>query len=338
MGNLLFVSSTYAEEGRKLIALLKSKVTYPNSNPTQTLTLTLTLTLKDPDVSLIKSMIRKLREESERDFGMFSDGSGRTCLMLALDRQQLIEVARFIILEMDNTDDLSVCDRNYRWNAMMFAASKDQVDMVELLLNRRADIDVVDINGMSPLMYSAFQGYTRMTELLISNGADVNRACISGGLTALMLATRGGTTKKVSWTDTFEVAQNLIRAGVDTEILSKSGKKAVDYCCDDKMREAFDAIVKSAWHDTPLHKATYENDLETMSTLLAVKTCSGVANVRGKAGWTALHTAVFCGRVEALKLLLGNGAHIVSDDFGVSPLHLACHKGNVEITLLLISG
>jgi len=61
--------------------------------------------------------------------------------------------------------------------------------VVALLLANKADVNVTNENGRTPLHYAATQNHTDLVELLLANQADVNAKDIEGK-TPLSLALR----------------------------------------------------------------------------------------------------------------------------------------------------
>ena len=96
------------------------------------------------------------------------------------------------------------------------------------------------------------------------------------------------------------------------------------------------------WHDSPVHKACYWNEIDSLRTLLKGDRddVAVLVNALGRDGWTALHTASFMNRLEAAELLLRAGATVGSSEVTVSgqhtALHLACDRGHGDMVALLL--
>jgi len=77
---------------------------------------------------------------------------------------------------------------------LMAAASRGHERVVEVLLQRGAEIDVQSsksLEGVTALMAAASQGHERVVDLLIQRGADIDLQS-RVGYTALIVATRVG--------------------------------------------------------------------------------------------------------------------------------------------------
>jgi len=61
-----------------------------------------------------------------------------------------------------------------------WAARKGHIEVVELLLANKADVNASDTDGFTPLYVAAQNGHTEVVELLLANKADVN-ACRTSG-------------------------------------------------------------------------------------------------------------------------------------------------------------
>ena len=66
------------------------------------------------------------------------------------------------------------------------------VKLVEELCQRRCSVSVTDKGGMTPLHLASSLGHTEIVELLLENRADIDMVTVATGETALHLATSGG--------------------------------------------------------------------------------------------------------------------------------------------------
>ncbi|KAG7376801.1 hypothetical protein PHYBOEH_001277 [Phytophthora boehmeriae] len=96
-------------------------------------------------------------------------------------------------------------------NALHWAASSGQTEMVSLLLDHGTELTAVDEAGQTALHFAAYYSETEIVSLLLENGADVT-AKQKGGETALHLAARNGKPEAV-WL--------LLENGADVTAVSK---------------------------------------------------------------------------------------------------------------------
>lgn len=61
------------------------------------------------------------------------------------------------------------------WTPLMFACEKGCVKIVELLINKGANVNDITENGNTALMIASAHGYEKIVSLLIRNGADVDK-------------------------------------------------------------------------------------------------------------------------------------------------------------------
>lgn len=90
----------------------------------------------------------------------------------------------------DTTNYVNCMDR-YGWTALHYAVVCGREEMVELLLQNKANINLTNGMGMTPLMCAALNGKANMIRLLLEKGADpIIKDRL--GLTALEIARRKG--------------------------------------------------------------------------------------------------------------------------------------------------
>jgi len=62
----------------------------------------------------------------------------------------------------------------YGETALMFAAEKGHTEIVQLLLQKGADVNAKTNSDRTALMLAAAKAHTEIVQLLLKNGADVN--------------------------------------------------------------------------------------------------------------------------------------------------------------------
>ena len=98
------------------------------------------------------------------------------------------------------------------------AALRGHKEVVELVIDKDADVNAKNWEGGTPLHYAALTGRKEIAELLIDNGADVN-AKDDDGSTPLRYA--------VGWGHK-EIVELLIANGADVNVKSKFGETPLD--------------------------------------------------------------------------------------------------------------
>ena len=74
---------------------------------------------------------------------------------------------------------------------LLMSAHLGHADLLELLLDRGAEVNMQSNSGISALMIACFVGNTEMVELLLHHGAQVNMRD-SAGVSALIIASAAG--------------------------------------------------------------------------------------------------------------------------------------------------
>jgi uncharacterized protein len=125
------------------------------------------------------------------------------------------------------------------------AVNTGAIDCVKLMLTRGANVNLVDKEGLTPVMISArvtYRSGIEMTELLINKGANIN-ARASKGSTALMYAAWGVADH---YQDEYvRVVQLLIKHGAKVNVKNKMGASPLSIAKSGNWQKIV-AVLKSA--------------------------------------------------------------------------------------------
>jgi ankyrin repeat protein len=181
--------------------------------------------------------------------------------------------------------------------AMMLAAQKGHLDVVERLLKAGAEVDATGASGTTSLMWAAFTGHDDVARALLAAGADPNAADAgSDGSTPLMIAAL------------------MLDADTVRLMIDKGG----------------DVHAGNERNQTPLMFAALSGRQEA---IVAELIQAGVdVNKRTTTGHTALESAVLRGDLAVVEQLLRAGADVSAvGDRGWTPLMIAAGNGSRSV-------
>ena len=187
----------------------------------------------------------------------------------------------------------------YYGSPLHAAFVKDGIDIALSLLQRGADVNVLEKSGTSPLHRASRSGRIDIMQLLLKNNADVNLRNTFGN-TPLRLASFAGEV---------EASRLLLQWGADANTLDEEGF-------------------------SPLHRAARNGHLDVVRLLIE---SSADIGSRNKVCRTPLHSASFRGHAHISELFIQHGADVDPlDNDGWTPLQLALQEGHVKTAELLI--
>ncbi|XP_067653771.1 inversin-like [Haliotis asinina] len=196
-------------------------------------------------------------------------------------------------------------DINYRrdsWTPVMWAAWSGRRDVVEFLVDRGADVSLVDGYGDNVLHFACRGGDLETVKLILSmNVVDIN----SRGRYSMTPVMRA------AWSGRRDVVEFLVDRGADVSLVDRGG-------------------------DNVLHFACRGGDLETVKLILSMNVVD--INSRGGYSWTPVMEAAWRGYRDVVEFLVGRGADVsLVDKWGDNVLHLACISGDLETVKLMVS-
>merc|ERR1719499_2984699 len=118
--------------------------------------------------------------------------AGYTCTMLVSLAVIASDTHRSVVQRLFSTADLNVRASQHGQTALMLAVSHGRLDMVDLLLEGGADVNIRDEDGSTALMCAAEHGHMEIVKLLMRH-PDINiNATDNDGLSALSVAMEAG--------------------------------------------------------------------------------------------------------------------------------------------------
>ncbi|RZF38209.1 hypothetical protein LSTR_LSTR005570 [Laodelphax striatellus] len=270
-------------------ALTRMRSENPQQRP-QPETRSLVEACTDGDVGTVRKLLTEGRSVHE------TTEEGESLLSLACSAGYY-ELAQVLLAMNANVEDRGI---KGDCTPLMEAASAGFTQIVQLLIEHRADVNAQSSSGNTPLMYACAGGHEDAVRVLLEAGANVEDHN-ENGHTPLMEAASAGHVN---------VAKILLEHGAGINTHSNEFKESA------------------------LTLACYKGHLDMVRFLLEAG-----ADQEHKTDemHTALMEASMDGHVEVAKLLLDSGAQVnMPTDSFESPLTLAACGGHVELALLLI--
>lgn len=274
------------------------------------------------NIQTVQKIIEEARKSlSPKDFTLFVDvkiersqGGNNALLYACSSSNSNHMLVRYLIEEVEANCDIP---NDFNRNTLLIAVRRNQVDVVELLLQKGVDINYKDANGCNALHIACTNGLTEIARLLLKYSAVYLQACgqseegediwsiddpDSLSLTSLM---------KASINNHVEIVKLLLNFGANPRIRTKNGESSLTLACMQENKQIVEKLI--------IAKADV-NEIDDHKKTPLLKCCR--------------HNS----KNEILELLLKHGArHDLADDEGNTPLHFAAMRGSVEIAKYLIN-
>ncbi|XP_035998234.1 caskin-2 isoform X6 [Fundulus heteroclitus] len=199
------------------------------------------------------------------------------------------------------------------FSALHHAALTGTTELLSLLLEAQATVDIKDINGMRPLHYAAWQGKSDSVLLLLRGGASVNAPSHDGQIPLHLSAQYGH----------YEVSEMLLQHQSNPCLMNKAKKTPLDLACEFGRLKVAQLLLSSNMvsallegergndsldspSTTPLHLAARNGHKDVIKLLLK----AGIDINRATKAGTALHEAALYGKTEVVRLLLDAGINV----------------------------
>lgn len=247
-----------------------------------------------------------------------------------------------ILSHLDQQMCRAACNKPAKalWTPLFYACFNGHSEIIKMLINQTARIDVFDEQGEAPLHVAVSRGHEQVVDILLAHNAFVN-VRNKPGMTPLHIAAQLGYTSMVKQLITEHGAildaMTLIKQ-IPLHLAAEKGQLEV---CKTLLSLGSDLNAVDNQSQTPLHLAARKNHADVLRLFLTSK--PELIALANKNGYTCAHIAAMNGSVEAIKELLRfNRDAVIGNRIKKSnstALHLASENGNAEIVkLLLISG
>ncbi|XP_057364097.1 protein phosphatase 1 regulatory subunit 12B isoform X2 [Manis pentadactyla] len=205
------------------------------------------------------------------------------------------------------------------------ACSSGDTDEVKKLLARGADINTVNVDGLTALHQACIDENLDMVKFLVENRANVNQQD-NEGWTPLHAAASCGY---------LNIAEYFINHGASVGIVNSEGEVPSDLAEEPAMKDLLLEQVKKQGVD--LEQSRKEEEEQMLQDARQWLNSGKIEDIRqARSGATALHVAAAKGYSEVLRLLIQAGYELnVQDHDGWTPLHAAAHWGVKEACSIL---
>ncbi|XP_018313079.1 protein phosphatase 1 regulatory subunit 12A isoform X6 [Mycetomoellerius zeteki] len=204
-------------------------------------------------------------------------------------------------------------------------AASDKEEVVRLL-QRGADINTGNVDGLTALHQACIDDDLDMVEFLVEQGADINRGDNEGWTPLHATASCGF----------ISIAKYLIEQGCNLAAVNNDGELALDIAESDEMEDMLQQHINKAGIDCD--QARSEEERSMLNDAKAWRSgASGKDSLHPRSGATALHVAAAKGYIKVMHILLQARCNVDAQDFdGWTPLHGAAHWGQLEACKLLV--
>ncbi|CEJ87161.1 hypothetical protein VHEMI04323 [[Torrubiella] hemipterigena] len=214
-----------------------------------------------------------------------------------------------------------------RASPIFVASMAGHCELIQLLIDKGADISAMDNEGNVPLHFASSFQKVEATRVLLDNGAEI-QATNDEGETALHLACKDGH---------LDVVELLLKNGADVNALDNQGRTPLFQASVEGhinvtevlLNNSADPSVRDSDDHTSLYPVSPRRSAKPKKPFLKTETTVDVAD---NSGLAPLHAAASVGHLEVVKVLIKHGANINCETKdGWSPLHWSCFRRKPQI-------
>ncbi|XP_031715048.1 protein phosphatase 1 regulatory subunit 12A isoform X10 [Anarrhichthys ocellatus] len=206
------------------------------------------------------------------------------------------------------------------------ACSSGDTEEVLRMLDRGADINYANVDGLTALHQACIDDNVDMVTFLVEHGAGINQPDNEGWIPLHAAASCGY----------LDIAEYLISQGASVGVVNSEGETPLDIAEEEAMEELLQNEINRQGVD--IEAARKEEERVMLRDARQWLNSGQIQDSRHtKSGGTALHVAAAKGYVEVLKLLIQTGYDVNIKDYdGWTPLHASAHWGKEEACRILV--
>ncbi|XP_038594590.1 protein phosphatase 1 regulatory subunit 12A isoform X2 [Micropterus salmoides] len=206
------------------------------------------------------------------------------------------------------------------------ACSSGDTEEVLRMLDRGADINYANVDGLTALHQACIDDNVDMVTFLVEHGASINQPDNEGWIPLHAAASCGY----------LDIAEYLISQGANVGVVNSEGETPLDIAEEEAMEELLQNEINRQGVD--IEAARKEEERVMLRDARQWLNSGQIQDVRhAKSGGTSLHVAAAKGYAEVLKLLIQAGYDVNIKDYdGWTPLHAAAHWGKEEACRILV--
>eukprot|EP00698_Gefionella_okellyi_P000087 TRINITY_DN10074_c0_g1_i3.p1 TRINITY_DN10074_c0_g1~~TRINITY_DN10074_c0_g1_i3.p1 ORF type:complete len:338 (+),score=67.06 TRINITY_DN10074_c0_g1_i3:104-1117(+) len=248
-------------------------------------------------------------------------------------------VQRLLAVNADITRLVPYPNRATKWTILHFAALANNKELIELLVQAKANVNQPDEFGTTPLIVAAGRSCDGAHALsaLLAAGADVKAVGINGR-TALHVACVD--------TESWLLVQVLLQAGAPMDVSDAAGQRCIHIACASGAKETVLELIKAkcelncrekeGLQRSPLQLAIQNGHAELVKILIDAGAGINLIDVYRR---TALHYAAARPEVVYVRLVMEVGGDIADKDIqGETPLEVAKKKQHTDVVRFLTRG
>ena len=253
-----------------------------------------------------------------------------TLLHIASLRGQ-IEVVRLLL---DSGADVNIPNANND-TVLHFAARSGNADIIKLILDKGMSVNLTSTQASTPVQLSPACNNPTAARAFVEVGATLNKTNKSD-ISPLMMAAYNGK---------LEAVRYLVKRGADINLCNNNKKSALLLAIEGAQLDTIRFLLKNGtdingnnvpWDMRPLVRATLTQNVTVVNLLIKSRDDLNLCATDGRSR-SALHAAALVGNLEIADCLIAAGADLNCRDFnGFTPLAIAIIINKTKLALLLM--